>query len=60
MDRNKISGLAGILLALAMGVSTTTAANGAAKSADMTKPVKVFILMGQSNMLGMGKISSDS
>lgn len=24
--------------------------------ADMTKPVKVFILMGQSNMLGMGKI----
>ncbi|MBX3398969.1 MAG: hypothetical protein KF873_09525 [Gemmataceae bacterium] len=26
------------------------------KPADMTKPVKVFILMGQSNMLGMGKI----
>jgi hypothetical protein len=25
------------------------------KPADMTKPVKVFILLGQSNMLGMGK-----
>ena len=27
------------------------------KPADMTKPLKVFILMGQSNMLGFGKIS---
>ena len=27
------------------------------KPADMKKPVKVFILMGQSNMVGMGKIS---
>jgi hypothetical protein len=27
------------------------------KDADMTKPVKVFILMGQSNMLGFGKIN---
>jgi len=27
------------------------------KPADMTKPVQVFILMGQSNMLGFGKIS---
>jgi len=26
------------------------------KPADMTKPVQVFILMGQSNMVGMGKI----
>ncbi|MCU0797467.1 MAG: sialate O-acetylesterase [Akkermansiaceae bacterium] len=26
------------------------------KEADLTKPVKVFILMGQSNMLGFGKI----
>ncbi len=28
-----------------------------AKAADMTKPVKVFILMGQSNMVGMGDIN---
>lgn len=27
------------------------------KPADLTKPVKVFILMGQSNMVGMGKIA---
>ncbi len=26
------------------------------KPADMTKPVKVFILLGQSNMVGMGKV----
>ena len=28
------------------------------KPADMSKPVQVFILMGQSNMLGFGKIST--
>ena len=27
------------------------------KPADLTKPVKVFILLGQSNMLGMGKVA---
>jgi hypothetical protein len=27
------------------------------KPADMSKPVQVFILMGQSNMLGFGKIA---
>jgi hypothetical protein len=30
------------------------------KPADMTKPVKVFILMGQSNMLGAGKTSPET
>ena len=29
------------------------------KPADMSKPVKVFILLGQSNMLGFGKIAGD-
>lgn len=29
------------------------------KSADMSKPVKVYILMGQSNMLEMGKVAGD-
>jgi len=29
------------------------------KPADMTKPVQVFILLGQSNMLGFGKIAGD-
>jgi hypothetical protein len=30
------------------------------KPADMTKPVQVFILLGQSNMVGMGKLSGGS
>jgi hypothetical protein len=30
------------------------------KPADMTKPVKVFILMGQSNMVGMGDIGPET
>lgn len=30
------------------------------KPADMTKPVKVFILLGQSNMLGMGDIGPET
>jgi len=34
-----------------------TLADPDGKPADMTKPVKVFILMGQSNMVGMGKIA---
>jgi hypothetical protein len=29
------------------------------KQPDMTKPVKVFIMMGQSNMVGMGKVGPD-
>jgi hypothetical protein len=29
------------------------------KPADMTKPVQVYILMGQSNMLGFGKVNGD-
>lgn len=28
------------------------------KEADMSKPVQVYILMGQSNMLGLGKVAS--
>ncbi|MFQ6132887.1 MAG: hypothetical protein ACE5R4_12680 [Armatimonadota bacterium] len=30
------------------------------KAPDMTKPVKVYILAGQSNMIGMGEISGRS
>ena len=29
------------------------------KEADMSKPVQVYILLGQSNMLGFGKIGGD-
>ena len=47
--------------AMAMGLSGAMAADTIArpdgKPADMSKPVQVFILMGQSNMLGMGKVT---
>jgi hypothetical protein len=54
----------GVLAAVGLAItgvagadSTLPAPDG--KPADMTKPVKVFILMGQSNMLGFGKIAGD-
>ena len=36
--------------------SANAADNPGSKPADMTKPVQVFILMGQSNMVGLGKV----
>ena len=42
------------LLAAVLGTGVVSAAD---KLADMTKPVKVFILMGQSNMVGMGNVT---
>jgi len=74
MNRKITMGFVGLLAALAIGVSTAEAARGKGKAAneqppdtgktvgtapDMTKPVKVFILLGQSNMLGMGHIAGD-
>jgi len=48
-----------VIAALAMAGTALgqTPAAPAGKPADMTKPVKVFILMGQSNMVGMGRIA---
>jgi hypothetical protein len=40
----------------AVAVDQISTADG--KSADMSKPVQVYILLGQSNMLGFGKIGS--
>lgn len=51
----KIMGFVGMLAGTAMGISSMSAAAGTTKSAEMTKPVKVFILAGQSNMVGHGK-----
>jgi len=60
-----------LLAAMAMAVYSATAADKAdqnpkhqihkpdSKPVDMTKPVKVFIMMGQSNMFGMGVISPE-
>lgn len=46
------------LMGLALLVSAEEALKkDFSKPADMTKPVKVFILMGQSNMVGMGNVT---
>ena len=51
------------LALLACGVPAALAAEAAAppagKEADMTKPVQVYILLGQSNMVGAGKVAGD-
>ena len=68
MNRRKAMGLLGVLAALAIGTSSMAAEGDGktepkrdlpkpdGKPADMRKPVKVFILAGQSNMVGMGDI----
>ena len=64
----KYLGIGATLVGIAIGVSmvsatdpTTPATNQSlpkpdGKPADMTKPVQVFILLGQSNMVGLGKM----
>jgi hypothetical protein len=46
-----------MLALLLLGASGLTAQDGG-KGADLTKPVQIFILMGQSNMVGLGKIAT--
>jgi hypothetical protein len=48
---------AACLLPAAAGGAPAAAPAPDGKPADMSKPVQVFILMGQSNMVGMGKIA---
>jgi hypothetical protein len=69
IPKRKLTFLGGALASLAIGASMVAAAEPAppasgpslpkpdGKPADMTKPVQVFILMGQSNMVGKGKIA---
>ncbi len=71
MKRNTTNGLFGLLAATAIGLAAATAADQPAasslptpakpdgKEADMSKPVQVYILMGQSNMVGMGEIGNE-
>jgi len=68
MKRRTLCGVVCLLAVALMGISGAWAAEKVdtdpkqqlpkpdGKPADMTKPVQVFILMGQSNMLGKGKI----
>ena len=48
---------AALLAQLALPAADVPVPRPDGKPADMTKPVKVFILLGQSNMVGMGKIA---
>jgi hypothetical protein len=60
--RNSVLGLSmGVCVLGAMAVSAAAQQlpDPDGKSADMSKPVKVFILLGQSNMLGAGKVAPD-
>ncbi len=69
MFRNLFLALHFLLLAAVVGSASTSAeeksvigpkpemARPDGKPADMTKPVQVFILLGQSNMVGLGKIA---
>lgn len=53
--KKKISICAGLLIATGFCAAELPRPDG--KAADLSKPVKVFVLMGQSNMLGFGKVA---
>ena len=61
MSKKMLCGALCLAVVLAMGLSGASAAETIArpdgKPADMTKPVQVFILLGQSNMVGLGKVT---
>ena len=52
--------LCAAMLVIGINTSAQELAAPDGKKADITKPVKVFILMGQSNMLGFGTIKGDA
>jgi len=72
MTRNSLAGivvsLASVLALLALAVGVPALAveipdplpDPDGQPADMSKPVQVFILMGQSNMLGFGKVAGNT
>ena len=72
MKRRTLFGLVCLLAVTLVGVARVSAAEKFdsdpkhqlprpnTKAADLTKPVKVFILMGQSNMFGMGEVGPDA
>lgn len=72
MKREKLISACCLLATVAMSISAAAAADKFdkdpkhqlprpdTKAADLTKPVKVFILMGQSNMLGMGEVGPET
>ena len=53
------SSIAMIAVVALVPLATAGRAADGGSPADMSKPVKVFILMGQSNMVGMGNVVGD-
>jgi len=72
MRTKKLLGIGCLLAVMLMGVSSVSAAEKVdtdpkhtlprpdTKAPDITKPVKVFILLGQSNMVGMGEVGPET
>jgi alpha-galactosidase len=72
MNKKYVLGFARILAAMVIGLSSASAAEKIntdpkqplprpdTKAPDTTKPVKVFILMGQSNLVGMGELGPET
>ena len=68
MSMKKLLGIGAAFVGITLGLSIVSAAEPTAsvtnqnlpksdgKPADMSKPVQVFILLGQSNMVGLGKV----
>ncbi|MEJ6571565.1 MAG: sialate O-acetylesterase [Akkermansiaceae bacterium] len=63
MKTNKLSKTSCLLAAMSMGITGLATAEQLpdpdGKPADMSKPVQVFLIMGQSNTLEMGKVSPE-
>ena len=66
MNRKKLFFVLCVLAAMLIAVAGVSAAEKAktlpdpdGKAADMSKPVQVYILLGQSNMIGAGRIGGD-
>ena len=62
MNCKRVLGVACMIAVAAIGASYVFAADQTlpdpdGKPADMSKPVQVYILLGQSNMVGAGKIA---
>jgi len=64
MKRNHLINASCLLAAVSLGMTGVLSAETKlpdpdGKPADMSKPVQVFILMGQSNMVGAGRVTGD-
>ena len=64
MNTNNVVNLSSLLAMICLTMTGASSAQSTlpdpdGKPADMTKPVQVYLLLGQSNMLGFGKIKGD-